>query len=1766
MKPDRARLLRMAAVLLSVAFSSLALSAVDDDRKASEINKAALSTGKDVAVSVLREIISKDGAKQLAKGEMGVDAFKELLKGKIADHDRIKPLMTAVKTAAWWDTVLAHGLSSMDRELQEDIYRWSGQQVGEILEKEAERQYRRYVTVTVLNDILATSDRSLLSAMGQSANGPADELVKRVNERMAAYSGKIAWGKEGVGIYKKYAEEGWEGARNELAMKTTTALAEALFGAAGGNIITAAQWSAAAVEFLGNLVLEYANQTKTESIIGEIYGGWSGFAKYLVENPGINKQQLLDDFKKRWESAQETIEYSGAFTGKSNDRAMLEFKVGVFKQLEAIHDSMKPKLNALLEQERVAKRNAEEASAAQFQIKTEMNKVRQRQRDIQERLSSTASSLQRASLSGAANSAQSPVTVIAQFPPSTLALAAVEFSPQSGGILADIEKSATLGELDLAAARGHKEVEDSWNRFSIEFSKVNPQRAEDHPTYIQVSNAMAAAAEACRNPSLYNKPSPGMKGDEINAVYMRNQEISASCLRAAGAPAADLQKNAIAYRERRSAYWEAASAQRGAVDQAINSVVQSTRTRIAGTANEIRTRAAGVIKRVAALNQTPLIESPSYQTLATIENHEASLARQETGEGDQYVGLPKLEFPKWGDPGLMPYVERWQNRLGAASSSGSGAAGLDSMIKATVLIEGMQARADDLRTELETLKQLVQNEKRFAKEMPDISKEQKAAEDTLAVFQRVKGKASGWRSRYEKLRADTGKARDYVKDDLRWINGIAARLRVVGELLSGPAYKVEDATARGVKVQVMFKGDHWPHSGEMIYTRAEIAPFISQLTTLRNELVKWDQSYNVGVVKAIDAELARLGQLFAEPNGYNIRGGGNKEGNWILFPEDFTVLAAEVNGLANDQDLASKLADKFSKGPLGLSYDSLLTIGFWPEIKLQLKTSFLSAVASGAPNGPIKAAAGTLLKAINDKVAAFTSIQATAYEKKKKDEDAERARAEEEHKKQTECAQKGGVVLNGKCEVIAVPGGIPSGQGMGSPGGTAMGKPQGGTPSGGQMPAGPQQPGQPMAGGPQQGSPAQGTSAQGGPPAGVQAPPGQQPGSSPQAGLQGQMPPTSGSPQTATAGPSVPGQGASGTQRMPAAAASAPGAAAAPPSGGPAQGAGQPPAAMPQSPTGGAPAQAGGQPPSGSGGTPQAMVAQRPSTATPSGAPTAPSGASAPGAAPGQPTGPQAGVGGPQGAMAAQAQGSQTGTPGGAKPAGQPAAGAQVPSAPLAAPPAGAAPAAKPATAATAKPAVDKELEAQWKEMNKADAKPPVSTGPTTAAARPGAAPAGAGAGAAAPSRAGTAVSPAPTQPAPAADATPAVRDLYQKFAEAYQRKDVRGMTKYLADQWQGPGGLSSHDYEEGLAASFKTFDTIQLKMDGLQIQKAGADSYNVSYSASLSGRNSRQKAEDKVAVQDVVKITTDGPRIVKSSGSLVLKIKEAAAAPGAAPAAPAAAPADARPAVRELYQKFAEAYQRRDVRGITKYLAEQWQGPGGIASHEFEDELAASFKAFETVQLKIDGLQIQNAGTDSFNVGYTASLSARRGAQKVDDKVAVQDVVRITAEGPRIVKTSGSIVVKSREAATAVGAPAAQAAPAAAADGADEPGKGRPAVRDLYQKFADAYQRKDARSVAKYLADQWQGPGGMSTQDFEDGLASSFKTFDSIQFKIEGLQIQKTAADSFNVSYAAILNARSSKQNLKVDDRINIQDVVKITAEGPRIVKTTGSLVMKPK
>lgn len=117
---------------------------------------------------------------------------------------------------------------------------------------------------------------------------------------------------------------------------------------------------------------------------------------------------------------------------------------------------------------------------------------------------------------------------------------------------------------------------------------------------------------------------------------------------------------------------------------------------------------------------------------------------------------------------------------------------------------------------------------------------------------------------------------------------------------------------------------------------------------------------------------------------------------------------------------------------------------------------------------------------------------------------------------------------------------------------------------------------------------------------------------------------------------------------------------------------------------------------------------------------------------------------------------------------------------------------------------------------------------------------------------------------------TQAIAAMYQEFANAYQTRNLRALTRFLARGWQTADGSDINDLETTVGNSFRVFESIAFKISGMSIQRVGTD-YQVSYQASLTGRIPRtQKAhEDKSRIVDTVIITPDGPRIARTSGIL---------------------------------------------------------------------------------------------------------------------------------------------------------------------------------------------------------------------------------------------------------------------------------------------------------
>ncbi len=115
-------------------------------------------------------------------------------------------------------------------------------------------------------------------------------------------------------------------------------------------------------------------------------------------------------------------------------------------------------------------------------------------------------------------------------------------------------------------------------------------------------------------------------------------------------------------------------------------------------------------------------------------------------------------------------------------------------------------------------------------------------------------------------------------------------------------------------------------------------------------------------------------------------------------------------------------------------------------------------------------------------------------------------------------------------------------------------------------------------------------------------------------------------------------------------------------------------------------------------------------------------------------------------------------------------------------------------------------------------------------------------------------------------------------------------------------------------------------------------------------------------------------------------------------------------------------------------------------------------------------------------------------------------------------------------------------------------------AIEAMYRDFASAYESKNLPALTRFLAREWQAADGSDGRDLETTLGNSFRVFDSILFKISGMSIHRVA-NFYQVSYQATLNGRINRLQKSHDESSGIVDSVVITADGPRIMKTTGML-----
>lgn len=113
-------------------------------------------------------------------------------------------------------------------------------------------------------------------------------------------------------------------------------------------------------------------------------------------------------------------------------------------------------------------------------------------------------------------------------------------------------------------------------------------------------------------------------------------------------------------------------------------------------------------------------------------------------------------------------------------------------------------------------------------------------------------------------------------------------------------------------------------------------------------------------------------------------------------------------------------------------------------------------------------------------------------------------------------------------------------------------------------------------------------------------------------------------------------------------------------------------------------------------------------------------------------------------------------------------------------------------------------------------------------------------------------------------------------------------------------------------------------------------------------------------------------------------------------------------------------------------------------------------------------------------------------------------------------------------------------------------------AVQKFYEEFAQTYSSKNLGRLTRMMASDWRTDGA-DLADLEDTLDNSFRVFDRIQFRIQGLSIQPAGPDRFEASYTATITGQINQLGLKHEETANVRDTLVNTPEGLKIQSTHG-------
>lgn len=114
--------------------------------------------------------------------------------------------------------------------------------------------------------------------------------------------------------------------------------------------------------------------------------------------------------------------------------------------------------------------------------------------------------------------------------------------------------------------------------------------------------------------------------------------------------------------------------------------------------------------------------------------------------------------------------------------------------------------------------------------------------------------------------------------------------------------------------------------------------------------------------------------------------------------------------------------------------------------------------------------------------------------------------------------------------------------------------------------------------------------------------------------------------------------------------------------------------------------------------------------------------------------------------------------------------------------------------------------------------------------------------------------------------------------------------------------------------------------------------------------------------------------------------------------------------------------------------------------------------------------------------------------------------------------------------------------------------------VKGMYDRFRDAYQRRDARAVTRFMHTSWRAADGTTLDDVEETLANSFRVFDQVTVTISGLQVKPGNGGLFTASYHIQVVGEMTRKGIRHEEGGDVIDTVEVKDGMPLILNTQGA------